>query len=159
MQSAPPQLKPFIVAPNEGPTYTAFGGTVQFKLTGANTNGVLNLGMGVTAPGTGPLRHVHHEDDEIFIIVEGEEEMWIDEKWVKVSPGSVVFLPKNVPHTFRNVGPTPSKHWVITVPTGFDEFFRKFAEQFGAGPDFAKIAAICQEHHVEILERPPQPTS
>lgn len=157
MQSTSTQLKPFIVAPDEGSTYTAFGGTVQFKLTGENTNGALNLGMGITAPGTGPLRHVHHEDDEIFIIVEGDEEMWIDDNWVKVAPGAVVFLPKGVPHTFRNVGSTPSKHWVITVPTGFDEFFRKFAEQFAAGPDFGKIAAICQEHKVEILERPPQP--
>lgn len=140
--------------PGEGDTIAAFGSTLQVKLGGEDTAGALTLGIGTTPPNVGPPLHVHHRDDEFFIVIEGEMEFCIGDVWHKVGPGAVVFAPKNIPHKFRNAGQTPSKHWVFTVPSGFDTFYRQCSEVFATGPDFAKIQAICKEHDVEILERP-----
>ena len=57
-----------------------------------------------------PHRHVN---EELIILREGECETLSDGKWVKVTPGSVVFNASNSLHGFRNVGTTPATYHVI----------------------------------------------
>jgi quercetin dioxygenase-like cupin family protein len=57
-----------------------------------------------------PHRHVN---EELIILREGECETLSDGKWVKVTPGSVVFNASNSLHGFRNVGTTPAVYHVI----------------------------------------------
>ena len=57
-----------------------------------------------------PHRHVN---EELIILREGECETLSDGRWVKVTPGSVVFNASNSLHGFRNVGTTPATYHVI----------------------------------------------
>ena len=57
-----------------------------------------------------PHRHVN---EELIILREGECETLSGGKWVKVTPGSVVFNASNSLHGFRNVGKTPATYHVI----------------------------------------------
>jgi XRE family transcriptional regulator, regulator of sulfur utilization len=57
-----------------------------------------------------PHRHVN---EELIILREGECETLSNGKWVKVTPGSVVFNASNSLHGFRNVGTTPATYHVI----------------------------------------------
>jgi len=150
-------MQPIIVHPGEGHEVTAFGDTIVFKLVGGQTGNDLTLGLVITPPGGGPPPHVHHHDHEIFIMDSGDIEVNVGGEWKKSPPGSVVFLPKGVPHTFRNAGDTPSRHWAIVTPSGFETFFERCAGIFAEGgpPDIEKVMAACADHGLEILGPPP----
>jgi len=145
-----------VMTPEAGRSFTAFGSTAQFKLEGTHTAGRLCRGLAVTPPGGGPPPHVHHTDDELFIVVEGQLEVWSDGEWIPARAGSVVYLPRGSRHTFRNAGATPSRHWVLTKPSGFEEFYRGAADIFAAGgpPDRQKLVALAAKHGYEFLPPP-----
>jgi mannose-6-phosphate isomerase-like protein (cupin superfamily) len=144
-----------VIPPDGGENIGAFGSDIQFKLGGTNTDGGFCLGLAATPPGGGPPLHVHHTDDELFIVVEGTLEVQSGSEWIPARAGSVVYLPRGVPHTFRNSGNTPSRHWVLTAPSGFEEFYRSAAKIFAAGtpPDFAALQALATKHGYQFLTR------
>ena len=57
-----------------------------------------------------PHRHVN---EELIILRDGLCETLSDGKWVKVTPGSVVFNASNSLHGFRNIGTSPATYHVI----------------------------------------------
>ncbi|HUB29397.1 MAG TPA: cupin domain-containing protein [Terracidiphilus sp.] len=73
------------------------------------------LEMHVTTlnPGMEPHPPHRHINEELIILREGECETLSDGKWVKVTPGSVVFNASNSLHGFRNVGAIPAVYHVI----------------------------------------------
>ena len=142
-----------IVPPEAGRSLAAFGSVGHFKLEGTQTEGKLCLVLGETPPGAGPPPHVHRRDDEVFIFVEGDVSFLTEKGWVPLTPGTVVYVPRGVPHTFRNTGTKPSRHWAFTTPSGFEEFYARAAEIFAAGnrPDIQKLRAAATEYGYEIL--------
>ncbi|MBA3963235.1 MAG: dihydrofolate reductase family protein [Chthoniobacterales bacterium] len=60
-----------IARPDDGKTLHAFGDTLQIKLSGDVTNGGLTLGLGSTPQGHGLPPHIHHHEEELFIVLEG----------------------------------------------------------------------------------------
>jgi quercetin dioxygenase-like cupin family protein len=137
-----------IVQPADGQSVQAFGAEILFKLTAEQTAGSLTLGLSVVPAGGGPPPHVHEAEDELFLILEGDYRVCIDDKWTDAGPGSVVYLPRGCAHTFTVTGTTPGRHWVLTTPSGFERFYARCAEVFAAPgpPDFAKLASISAEH-------------
>jgi len=150
-------LPPVIVPAGEGTILNAFGDTVQVKLRGEDTGGLLSVGIGIAPPGGGPPVHRHRNEDELFYILEGRIRFLANGEWTEVTPGGIVFLPRNSVHTFQNVGDTPSKMLVITTSSGFATFFEKCASVFAVAgpPDMSRIMGICEEHGIEILGPPP----
>jgi mannose-6-phosphate isomerase-like protein (cupin superfamily) len=146
-----------VIPPEGGQARSAFGSTALFKLEGRHTGGALCLAIATTPAGVGPPPHVHRRDDELFVVVEGELSFLTGTGWVAAPQGSVVFVPRGVPHTFRNSGPTPSRHLVLNLPSGFDEFYARCGEvQSGGGPpDVARLRAIAEEYGYEFLSPGP----
>jgi len=70
-------------------------------------------------PGGHTPRHSHDWEHEIFFH-SGEGEVYSDDKWHKVSPGTVVFVPSNEEHQIRNTG-----KWLLVfaclIPSGAPE--------------------------------------
>jgi mannose-6-phosphate isomerase-like protein (cupin superfamily) len=64
----------------------------------------------------GATNHVILErpNDEVIIVKEGTIEAFVNDKWVRVGPGSVIFNAANVPQSMRNVGDGPATYHVIT---------------------------------------------
>jgi quercetin dioxygenase-like cupin family protein len=149
--SSTPKAK--IVRPGEGNEVLAFGNAILFKLGEADTGGALSLGFSVIPPGHGPPMHVHHSDDEIFIVLKGEFEYTAGGETHQGGPGCVVYLPKDCPHTFKCISEEPGEMIVITTPGGFDRFYERCAAEFATGrPDFAKLTAIAADHGYEFLK-------
>src|SRR5690348_3523389 len=105
-----------IARPGDGTAVRAFGNEILFKLSSEQTGGTLNVGLATAMPGSRVPPHVHGREDEMFIIVEGTYRVWIDGAWSVAGPGTLVYLPRGVPHTFEVVSETPGKHWVLTTP-------------------------------------------
>src|SRR5687768_12983639 len=61
-------------------------------------------------PGAGAAPHVHSREDEVFLVVRGHYRFRHGDHEVDAPEGTTVYMPKGVPHTFRNVGKEPGEH-------------------------------------------------
>jgi len=154
MMKTTTSLNPLIVQPGQGKELHAFGNVMSVMLGGEQTGNSLTICSEVTPPGGGPPVHVHTREDEIFLVIEGRISYFANEMWTEVGPGGVVYLPRGSVHCFRNIGETPSRHWVITTPSGFEVFFARCADEFGKGgpPDMGRIAEIFSEHSILMVD-------
>ena len=64
-------------------------------------------------------RHRHDWEHEIFVHT-GSGEVFIQDKWHALSPGSTIFIPPNVEHQLRNPGDELFT-FVCLVPSGAPE--------------------------------------
>jgi mannose-6-phosphate isomerase-like protein (cupin superfamily) len=64
-------------------------------------------------------RHVHHNDDEAWYVLEGTLRVQSGEKEIEASAGSAVLVPRGTPHTFWNPGPARVRYLLIMTPNVF----------------------------------------
>ncbi len=100
--------------------YQPLVGRYTVKVASEQTEGRLFQLLCHDRRGGAPPLHVHHREDEGFYIIEGELTFQIGEETIKASPGSFVFGPKDVPHTYT-VDSGPAKLLFILSPPGFEE--------------------------------------
>ena len=64
------------------------------------TDGRFGLMEMVAPKGREPSRHLHYTDDEGFYVLDGNVTFYVGEETYKASPGTFVFLPHGVPHSY-----------------------------------------------------------
>ncbi len=143
--------------PDPAPRSVTWQGTrYDFLVTAAESGGAVGVFEDRTPPGEGPPLHVHHREDEIFHIREGRFRMWCADRSWDVGPGETVFLPRGVPHTFRNIGDAPGRKLVVVTPGGFERMFVDAARRGLTIPtDIGAFVALAAEYGAEILGPPP----
>ena len=109
-------------------------GDVQIlvRASGESTAGALSL-FEELPPMVDTPRHVHSHEDELFYVLEGEHVIEVGDEERRVGPGGAVFAPRGIPHAQRRVVPGEGRLLVMTVPGGFDGFFRELAAAHAAG--------------------------
>src|SRR5579883_781363 len=85
-----------------------------FLLTGEQTANAFAQWEAHIPPGGGPPLHVHSREDESFYVIEGTIQCQFGETHFAASAGECVFLPRGVPHRFRNESSAPARV-LITV--------------------------------------------
>ncbi len=146
----------------EGEARWWLGSLTTIKATGKETGGRYTLVEVLEPEGAdGPL-HVHHREDEAFWILEGELTFQIGDETLKAGPGSFVFGPKGIPHTYR-VDSGPAKLLYILSPAGFEELIYATSEPAKSltlpppsesPPDeteMEKLAALVRQYGAEVL--------
>ena len=106
------------------------------KASAETTGGSFSIIEEVAPLDTPP--HVHANEDELFIVLEGEHEFTVGETVFDAGPGAVVFAPRGIPHSHRRVVPRTGRFLTLVSPAGFEGFFRELsdAERDGTiGPD------------------------
>ncbi len=138
---------------SEGRALQAFSEEVIIHLDSASTGGKLNVWTELSPPGGGPPPHYHENEDEWFVVQDGRVEFFSDGKWTEFGPDSLLFMPRNHVHAFRNVGATTSRMLLTTSPGRFDRYFARCAEEFakGGAPDMERIFAISAEHGIHFV--------
>ena len=68
--------------------------------------------------------HLHRTEDELFHILEGEYRIKVADQEQRVGPGSVLLVPKGVPHTYRVESAQGGRCLTITVRGDFERFVR-----------------------------------
>jgi mannose-6-phosphate isomerase-like protein (cupin superfamily) len=111
----------------EGEAWWWFGMLATIKATGEQTGGRYSLVEILAPDGYEAVLHVHHQEDEGFYILEGEMTFYVGDQTIKARPGSFLFGPKDVPHTFR-VDSGPAKLLFVLSPAGFEGLIREIGE-------------------------------
>ena len=121
-------LQAAIVKPEQALPIKPFGLDMKVLLTTEATDGAISVIMGCHKPGEGPPDHVHFNQEEMFFIVEGFYEVTVADQTSTVGPGTIVFIPRNVVHRFKNVGDTTGCMLDWSLPGGQDHYFKAIAE-------------------------------
>ncbi|MCI3205440.1 MULTISPECIES: cupin domain-containing protein [Pandoraea] len=135
-----------IVTPEEAKAIKPFGLDMQILLSSEATAGKLSVIIACHKPGEGPPPHLHHSQDECFYIVEGTYELSAGDVTRTVGAGTVVYLPRGVVHSFRNVGDTPARMLDWTLPGGQDRYFEEIAALAGTSFTGEQVKAISERH-------------
>jgi mannose-6-phosphate isomerase-like protein (cupin superfamily) len=98
---------------------------LAFKVTGAQTGGRMLLVEHTHLRKGGPPLHVHHEQEEWFLVEDGRVVFQVGDQRLTLGPGDSLLGPRGVPHTFSAIGDEPAKLLIAFSPAGkMEEFFR-----------------------------------
>jgi quercetin dioxygenase-like cupin family protein len=131
------------------------GVSYRTLLSTDETGGAMSITDSVSPVGSGPPRHVHHEEDETFVILTGECEFWVAGETFNRREGGTAFVPRGTEHTFRVVGAQPCRHLLILTPGGFERFFVEMARgQYRIPEDMEKVNECAARHNLSLTGPP-----
>ncbi|MCX7644318.1 MAG: cupin domain-containing protein [Rhodobacteraceae bacterium] len=134
---------------------TWMGSSYRSLLAAAQTAGRMSITDSTTDPGVGPPRHIHHAEDEAFVVLTGEVEFWTPAGRIRRGPGGTAFIPRGTEHTFRVTSELPSRHLVILTPAGFEGFFAAMVRSgFRIPEDMGRIAEVAARYNLEFTGPP-----
>ena len=134
-------LQPAVVTPKQALSIKPFGLDMNVLLTTEATGGATSVIVALHKPGEGPPDHVHYKQEEILFIIEGLYEVTIGDETAKAGPGSIVFIPRNVVHRFKNVGGVMGHMLGWSLPGGQDRYLKAISE-LAAGGGFTSERVI-----------------
>lgn len=95
----------------------ASGQAMSMKLFGGDTGGSVTLfEQTVPAGSRNSWLHLHRDSDEIAWVLEGEFTFKIGEDITTGGPGTCAFMPRNVPHAWKNSGDLPGRVVFLYTP-------------------------------------------
>ena len=131
------------------------GVTYQTILSTADTQGAMAIVDSVSPVDSGPPLHVHHAEDEVFVILSGACRVWLDGQESEVRTGQSVFIPRGKEHTFKAIGTEPCRHLIILTPGGFEGFFAEMGQgQFQIPQDMPAIEESAARHNLTFTGPP-----
>lgn len=103
----------------EGEARWWWGNLAILKLTGEETRG----GLTVVEVTMGPDRmvpvHVHHREEETFLVTGGQLAFQIGDQTIEARPGDLVVGPRDIPHRFT-AGPDGATVLFLLTPAGLE---------------------------------------
>ena len=103
------------------------GGLATIKAMGKETGDLYSVVEVLEPEGARAPLHLHRKEDEAFYVLQGEMTFQIGEQTIKAQPGSFVFGPKDVPHTYT-VDSGPAKLLFLLSPPGFEGFIETISK-------------------------------
>lgn len=131
------------------------GTTYRTILPPQATNGSLSIVDTTSPAGSGPPRHVHEREDEIFVIVSGNVRFWVEGELFDRGSGEAVLVQRGREHTFRVIGNEPSRHLLVLTPGGFENFFADMASGGYRIPEDMDLIARSAARHSLRFTGPP----
>jgi mannose-6-phosphate isomerase-like protein (cupin superfamily) len=139
-----------VLTPGGGKVIQVLGNPWTIKVGVEQTDGLISVMEGSFRPRTGAPAHIHHQHEETFYVLEGEFLFQMGDQSVKATAGTFVFVPRDVPHAFENVGNQAGKILGIMTPGGYEKFFEELAQLPPGPPDPEKFQEIFQKYDQEM---------
>ncbi len=148
-------MSALVLLPGEGKAVHMGGLGVVFKLFSKDTGGRFAVVEHPLAPGAlaGPL-HVHHKEDEASYVLEGEISVQIGDQVIQAPVGTLIYKPREVPHTFWNQTLAPARLLEIITPGGLEQYFEELAELVapGGSPEIyiPRLISLAKKYDVDL---------
>jgi quercetin dioxygenase-like cupin family protein len=141
--------------------YWFMGGRMTVLLSGADTDGALNaIDQDLPAGLATPL-HVQPHDDETFVLLDGEIELWVEGQLRRAGAGEAVFVARGTRHAFRVVS-DGARLISFGTPAGHEHFFALGGAPAPEGStppdgplDMERMGQAAAAARVELLGPPP----
>ena len=154
-----------MVGPKDGDHYAFLNHLASVKVAGSERS--MSVVQFTGPQGFGPPLHRHTDEDELFIIVDGELRFFLGDEATVHGPGGCAYLPRQIPHTFQVMSTTAR---FVTVTAGHEagQQFDSFVAALGtpiehpAMPepgyvDPTEVAEVARRFGIEIVGPPPAP--
>ncbi|HPG08747.1 MAG TPA: cupin domain-containing protein [Saprospiraceae bacterium] len=138
---------------------------VKVRVSGNDSADHISLLEHRAYPGDSPPMHIHHNEDEIFVVLEGEFRFMIGTSEHRLKEKETILVPKGTPHSYR-VESSQGGRW-LTITTGhdFENFVKAISRPAGAdalperlGPPSeafkAELASKAAEYQIELVGPP-----
>ncbi|MDQ3768264.1 MAG: cupin domain-containing protein [Actinomycetota bacterium] len=135
---------------------------VEVHIDGADTGGAYDVVTFTSPPGDMPPPHIHANESEGVLVLEGELTLHTAAGPHVVRAGEAGHLPLGEPHTSEVTSPGPARLVVIGVPAGFADFVRALgtpAQRLelpveDGEPDLERLERIALEHGISFVGPP-----
>jgi quercetin dioxygenase-like cupin family protein len=155
-------IRPYRVGSNDGLADVWWKtGRVTVKAGGAETGRAFAQIETDDPCGGGPPRHLHHNEDETFYILEGEVTALVGDERIDLSAGDYLFAPRGIAHSYV-VRSERARMLVTLSPSGIEELFVSLGAPVDGAepptdavmPPMDEMARLFAAHGVEILGPP-----
>jgi mannose-6-phosphate isomerase-like protein (cupin superfamily) len=127
---------------------------IDIKVSTLDTGGGLSIAEITSLHKGGPARHLHHEQDEWFYVVEGEYVIVAGEEHYELGPGDSVLAPRKVVYVWAYVGEGTGRLIVALQPAGeIEEFFEDLAK-LSTSPEHEELQRVFSSHGMELAGPP-----
>ena len=97
-------------------------------VSGNETDGKIAVFEEIVPPGSGPPRHTHRAQLEVFHVIEGGIQFEVNGELFERGTGAAAVVPAGAVHAFRNIGAVPAVIHFEMLPAGdSEEAFRRIA--------------------------------
>ena len=156
-----------VLSREEGQSFWFLGTLMTLKASTETTKGAFSLIEQVAPAGFAPPMHVHHAEDESFNVLEGEVTYFVGGQTLHAPAGSYIYLPRDIPHSFRVEGTAAARLLQWTFPAGVERFFVELGVPTQdlvlpppASPDMMqkgiqRLLELAPKYHMEIVGPPP----
>jgi len=114
---------------------------IKLLLSGEESAGRFMVSLITLAPGFGPPPHHQPQEDELFLVVDGEVEITIGNETKTVGQGDFAYAPPNTTHAFRAIGDKPAVLFSINSPGGHERGFEFFSKAVDSGQPIEQAMA------------------
>jgi quercetin dioxygenase-like cupin family protein len=119
------------------------------KLLGRETNESIMMFEEALPPGTASIHHLHHDSDEVAWVLSGELTFKIGDEVTAGGPGTCAFMPRNVPHAWKNTGTETARVLFLYTPAAAGGLIEELPEQRSMND--AERSAFFERHHWEVV--------
>ena len=129
---------------------------IDIKVSTLDTDGGLSVAEITAFDKGGPARHLHHEQDEWWYVVEGEYVIEVGEERYELGSGDSLLAPRKVAHVWAHVGEGTGRLIAALQPAGEIEAFFDNLAKLGSSPEREVLQRAFSSHGLE-LAGPPLP--
>jgi quercetin dioxygenase-like cupin family protein len=136
---------------------------VTIRISSRDGSGGISVLEHRASQGDSPPLHIHHDEDEIFHVLEGEVRYRVGDQERRARAGETLLTPKGIPHTYK-VDSAEAR--MLTITRGeFENFIRAFGRPAERDelptpsrpptPEQAEaLARACQQFGIELVGPP-----
>jgi len=136
------------------------GTLLSVVATGADTDGKLAVMEQRARRGFSPPRHIHRREDTAMFVIDGSLTVDIGGEQRTVAAGGFVWLPRDVPHTFR-VDSAQARFLELVTPPGFEQYHVDASDPAlelqippPSEPDITRLVGAIGPYGAEIIGPP-----
>lgn len=131
----------------------AFGLRRWFRITPEDTGGTFSVFEEEVPAGLGLPRHIHHDAQELFVVLSGRVRFHCSGREGEAGPGATVLIPQHAEHAFNAL--EDARLLITLTPGNGIGFFRAVeAERLRPPDDMARIAEIARDYDMAFTGLP-----
>ena len=125
------------------------GRSFALKLLGRETNESIMMFEEILPAGTASLFHLHRDSDEVAWVLAGELTFMIGDEVTVGGPGACAFMPRDVPHAWKNTGSETARALFLYTPAAAGGYIEALAERRPTNDEERKN--LFERHRWEVV--------